>query len=535
MDGRPGGDRSIDPAELLRGALEKIVFFECRVSQLESELKAAVQTAERARGDAAAAHRKAVGLEEALAVARGTRAEAERSAAELAERVRLLEAERERLLQGLQDQARLAGAPAAEGGAPGDQVDLAGFISELRAEIETLRAFKAGVEQAAPRPPTLARDASVGAIGGALAEAGRASLTARDAGALRARLTTESDRILFEEAIERLRAEDPAVRLRAVQRLEALGPKSAAPLLAAAVGREPEAEVKIALLAALARVEEPFAADLAAAALGDARAAVRAAALDAYGRLAKEAAEPRILAALGDASPIVRRRAALLLGFSRGTQADAALAAALRDADPGVARAAAAALAGRPSAEAQRALAGALEHRDVRVRRAAAETLRGWSGERVDGEAPDHERRFAARRIAERLAAMEPTELRRAVVGAAGRERPAALVVHAFGREAAGRRTLLASAARPAAKPAPVMARAAVAVVAAPAPRAAVAVVEQADEEAVLAELRGSLRGRSLEELSALLGAPASRLDGSLRALAARGAVVERGPRWYVG
>ena len=54
MDGRrPSGDRASDPGELLRSVLEKIVFFECKVAQLESELAAARQVAERARADAA--------------------------------------------------------------------------------------------------------------------------------------------------------------------------------------------------------------------------------------------------------------------------------------------------------------------------------------------------------------------------------------------------------------------------------------------------------------------------------------------------
>ncbi len=152
MDGRPPGDRSIDPAELLRGALEKIVFFECRVSQLESELRAATQTAERASADASASHRKAVELEGALAAARGAREEAGRRSSELEERVRLLEGERERLLAGLVEQARVAGAPGVEGDMAGDQADLAGFIAELRGELEELRRFKAGVTVAAGPP-----------------------------------------------------------------------------------------------------------------------------------------------------------------------------------------------------------------------------------------------------------------------------------------------------------------------------------------------------------------------------------------------
>jgi hypothetical protein len=555
MDGRPPGDRSIDPAELLRGALEKIVFFECRVSQLESELRAAVQTAERASGDASSTHRKAVELEGALAAVRGARDENGRRAAELTERVRLLEGERERLLAGLVEQARVSGAPGSAGDDAGDQADLAGFIAELRGELEELRRFKAGVEGASasftPAPAAAgtrgapAAHASVGEIAGRLSGEGRVGISARDAGSLRGQLKTETDRVLFEEAVERLRAVDPAARLRAVQRLEALGPKTAAPLLAAAVGREQDAEVKAALLGALGRVGEPFASDIAAAALSDRSATVRGAALDALSRLAPDAAEHRVLGALADESPFVRRRAALLLACSKSPQADEALAAALRDGDSGVARAAAAALAGRPSAEAQRALAHALEHADVRVRRSAAETLGRWTGELVDGDAPDHERRRAARRIAEKLAAMAPAEVRSAVVGAAEKRRPSGISIHRFSGRSPGRATVPASASAPRSAPASAAAKpkARVAVVASVASPLTPALSPAGEgeressplESSILAELRAALRGRGVAELAELLSAPAAQVEAELSGLAARGAAVARGPRWYVG
>src|SRR5512138_242678 len=150
MDGASGGSRAIgDPEGLLRGALEKIVFFECRVSQLESELAAARTAAERARGDAGRAERRALDLEQALAADRAGRADAERRAEESGDRVRLLEAERERLLGGLVDRARVSGAAEADDGdAEEGSADLAGFIAELRAEIDALRTFKAQAEAA---------------------------------------------------------------------------------------------------------------------------------------------------------------------------------------------------------------------------------------------------------------------------------------------------------------------------------------------------------------------------------------------------
>jgi hypothetical protein len=134
------------PEELLRSALEKIVFFECRVASLEHELEAARGIAARARAEADAARRREGELDAVLAQSRREQAFASANAAELAERVRLLEAERERFLSGMVERARVAGAPAEEGGDAGDESDLAGFIAELRAEIESLRAWKRAAE-----------------------------------------------------------------------------------------------------------------------------------------------------------------------------------------------------------------------------------------------------------------------------------------------------------------------------------------------------------------------------------------------------
>ena len=74
-DGSAGYDIgvAVDPEGILRSALEKIVFFECRVSQLESELAAAKAAAERARADAAEARRREVELGQALSAASSRR------------------------------------------------------------------------------------------------------------------------------------------------------------------------------------------------------------------------------------------------------------------------------------------------------------------------------------------------------------------------------------------------------------------------------------------------------------------------------
>jgi HEAT repeats len=566
---------TIDPEDLLRGALEKIVFFECRVSQLESELAAARQVAERARGDAAVARRRETELERAIADERGVRAEATTRADELSERVRLLETERERLLTGLVERARLGGAPDSDGDAPDEGgADLAGFIAELRAEIEDLRAFKAAAEAGLatagahvarmPRkdaPETMLRMAE------RFEATGRAGLTGRDADELKAVLPTRSDRVLYERAMDELAAAEPGRRVRAARTLEALGSKTAAPLLAAALGRETDGDVKAAFLGALARFKEPFAADLARRELGDSRAQVRVAALEALAAVAEGDSLDALTGALRDGSSVVRRRAVILLGFARGGRVEGALATALGDADPGVARAAAAALSGRPSAAAQNALARALEHADAGVRRSAAGALGRWTDAPVEADAPAHERRRVARRIAEKLASLSDAEVRTAVLAGAGTgARTSASAAGgsrvASASAAGGSRVARVSAAGgldiASAQPAPERisksvrgdpstgsgeprtdvvperavrsARVAVAVLEAE----AVASAAPGLEDQVLAEIRMALRGCAAGDLERALGAAPDRIAASLHTLAARGAVALRGTRWFM-
>jgi HEAT repeat protein len=588
MDGGSSNSRHIqDPEALLRSALEKIVFFECRVSQLESELAAARTTAERARGDASGGRRREVELEQALAGERGQRAEVERRAAEAEERIRLLETERERLLGGLVERARVSGAPESSGEpAPdGGQADLAGFIAELRAEIEALRTFKiaavaAGFHDGAAPPAARApgrEHATVAELGGRFDAAGRVGLGSADAARMKELLATRADRALYERSMDDLSAPDAGRRLRAVRALEALGSRAAAPLLAAALGREPEAEVKAALLSALARFKEPFAADLAAREMQDGRPAVRIAALEALAAVAGRDADEKLSGALSDESPLVRRRAALLLGFTAGDRAEEALAIAVCDPDRGVARAAAAALSGRPSARAQGALARGLEHGDPSVRRAAAAALGRLSGEIIDAEGSVSARRAGSRRIAEKLASMDGEQLRAAVLRSAATAKATAerVIARTTATQTpphpdplprfAGAREIVSTSPTSAAAPSPlpeIRTRGEAALIAggplgghrgrgqgegapatapsfAPAARTAVAVLEEpADgrdlEARVVTEIRAALRGCSADGLAAVLAAPAPRIEAALATLGARGAVERRGTRWFM-
>jgi hypothetical protein len=287
-------------------------------------------------------------------------------------------------------------------------------------------------------------------------------------------LHTRADRVLYVRAMDDLSAQEPAARTRAIRQLAALGARASAPLLSAALGREPDAGVKVALLEALGRFQEPFAAGLAVRELDDARPEVRAAALETLAAVSQEAALPHLARRLGDPSPMVRRRAAVLLGFARGEVAEAALAGALRDADASVARAAAAALSGRSSDSTRRAL----------------------------------------------------EKYQRAVPAPRAPPPPAPVAIRP--RASA---PVLTPVAAPSALAAAPRSRAAVAVLEAPAPATAPTGGGPL-EAAVLLELRGALRGRTTGELAQVCGAPAGRIDAILEVLAGRGAVARRGPRW---
>ena len=519
-DGLVEAGLSGNPEGLLRGALEKIVYFECRLSQLESELSAARDVASREKESAANARARETAAAAELARTRSELDGARHRESELSERVRLLEGERERFLTGLIDQARIAGAPG-EGLPAGEEADLAGFIAELRAEIDRLRPWKLAAEAAGMRLdegalPTIPPHAAVGEIARGFEAAGRLGMTRAEAVRMEQGMESRAERSLYESSMEDLASSDRHSRRRAADALRAMGSRAAAPLVAAAVGRERDEEVKVALLSALASLGEPAVAEVAARELSDARPSVRGAALDAVAALSGDAAEPRLLAALGDPSPLVRRRAVLLLGFARGPGVEEALRATLADRDAGVARTAALALSGRPTATAQGALARALDHGEESVRRVASTAVARWCGESVAAAAPAEDRRRAARRIAEKLSAVGATALHDAVV------------------------------ADPAAAPRPLAARAAVPRPAAPlaAPpsatarlaRTAVAVVELPSgdlspaEAAVLLEIRSALRGRTPDEIARIVPDGGDRV---LAALVARGAAVKRGVRYF--
>jgi len=71
--------------------------------------------------------------------------------------------------------------------------------------------------------------------------------------------------------------------------------------------------------------------------------------------------------------------------------------------------------------------------------------------------------------------------------------------------------------------------RTAVAVLDAPEPAAP----GQGLEATLVAEVRAALRGCTADDLAAATGEPHARIEASLQALAARGALALRGTRWF--
>jgi hypothetical protein len=479
---------------------------------------------------AAAARAREVEMETLLAQTRSALSALKSRSVELEERVRLLEAERQRFLAGLVERAQVAGAPDSGDELQGEQADLAGFIAELRSDIERLKRWKATAEKAGiiiddgagPQPTQPVPPVPV--LAARFEKDGRLGVAAGDADHLKERLATRAERSLYETSMEDLATVDPARRKRAADCLRALGSPASAPLLAAALGRESDPTVKTALLSALAAIGEPSAAALALREISDTRPEVRAAALDAAAALAKESVEPALVGALGDPSPLVRRRAVLLLGFLPGAAAADALAAMLADRDPGVARAAALSLSGRPNVRAQSALTKALDHREPAVRRFAADAVSRWSGETIDPNSPSVERRRAARRVADKLATLEEGALRKAVIRGPTNAVPIEKPMTAFpGMVACGEAGPPSARGRIHRRDEPTAAGPE----AFPSATAAL-------EETLVGEIRSALRGRTPEELSQLAKAEPAVVATLLATLVQRGTLSQRGSRFFI-
>ena len=356
---RPDTERALAAPELLRAAMEKVVFFEWRLGEMAAELAAAQSRAaaaelERARlaeqrseaeREAEAARQHAHALEEergrlssllarpAQAAAEYAAAQAERArsaalAANLAEARREIErqrAERDRWLDERLSQA--LGSGDSEG-------SLAAFISELRGEVIALRERQKQCEEllrqagipppsswshpppaAAPRRDAVEQARTLWSQGRLAAPAdpvpAARTVTAPAPAAAPASRPGAAATALAEQCLRGLAARDPARREQAARHLAAMPVPAAAPALASALGAETDPRARAQMAVALVACGGAAAADVVAGLQSDPEPLVRLSALDALCSLADRAADALRVAARDD-SPAVRRRAAAI-------------------------------------------------------------------------------------------------------------------------------------------------------------------------------------------------------------------------------
>ncbi len=527
------------PEEFLRGALEKIVFLECRVSQLNAELTTERAAMLREKEAAAVVRAREVELEMLLAQARSTESTMKMRIIELEERVRLLESERELFMAGFVDRAKVVSAPGKDDDEnPAEQTDLAalaGFIAELREKIEQLKLWKSAaqkagiaIEESCVSQPSKSIP-TISSIADHFEKAGRLGTVTNETNRIKEQFATQAEHSLYQTSMRDLESIDPVCRKRAADCLRALGSQAASPLITAALDQESNPEVKVALLRALEKVGEPSAVTLAIREIADQHPEVRAAALDTTAALAKEHAQSALVGALSDSSSFVRRRAVLLLSFIPGSTVTDSLTSMLSDPDQSVARVAALALSGRPDLKAQSALVKALNHEELVVRRCAADAVKSWSGEVVDPDASSVERRRAVRKVTDKLTKLDEVTLRKAVmqapIGAATADRRST-----FNRiqEPSPFIPIASKQNNTETDKTVIVKHTSVPVVPVPEEK------HSTLEDSLIGEIRTSLRGRTAEELSHLINAELPAVTELLTMLVKKGTISQRGPRFFM-
>ncbi|MER2562096.1 MAG: HEAT repeat domain-containing protein [Myxococcaceae bacterium] len=395
------------PDALLKSALEKIVYFEARATQLTNDLSTACAERERLRADLAQASQREIDLRRVIAEleVRATRAHAEREeSAHLAEALRR---ERAELLGKILEASKLNHADGH------DPFNLASFISELRSEVLLRR------EQDEANGTPLLVNAPVEAL--VAAEEPEPSFITKEAEKLESqgRLTVSKDELaslerafpfpgrseetLFGFSVRELTAPDPSARARAAERLTALAHPAAAPALATALHAETEAVVKVALLNALSTLAKVEAVPVIVPQLSAKAAEVRIAALKALLKLDPTQAGPHLAGAVKDPDPAVRRRASLLALGLRGAAALELGETAIRDENPDVRSLAALVLGASGMESARPWLMQAMRDPELRVRRSASQALSRQLGQDVSQlvELDEAQRRREVRRLAQ--------------------------------------------------------------------------------------------------------------------------------------
>ncbi|MBS2028671.1 MAG: HEAT repeat domain-containing protein [Deltaproteobacteria bacterium] len=482
------------PESLLKSALEKVVFFECRIDQLEADLAATSAERDRLKAELSQFAARELHLKQELTELQTRYLGARRELEEEQSRNTTLRAERERWLTTMAEATRIREA----GEGPQGEMDLAGFIAELRAEVEALRSGQKLERAVLPVAPP--QDAAQLAVG--MAQEGRIGFTERDRKELvrTARFETRAEETVFAFSLRELSSPHGDGRARAAQRLGALKSREAAAALAAALNAESDASVKPALIEALAATGGEEALPLLSPHLRDRQVPVRLAALEAAVKLGGASCTREIDRALSDESPRVRRRAALLAGSFGPTAGAPLLAHASADSDASVRRVAALAQAAFGGELARKALLGAADDDDLSVRRAAWQALSRLFTEPLLSVAdePSVRRRREIRRL-------EATPLKPLTLA---ESKP------------------LEAVAQAAFTPAPVVEEAVVE------PEPAPVVDDAALTEQLLSEVASSLRGRTLAELNAI--APEAAVARAAATLLGEGRLVRRNQRFFL-
>jgi HEAT repeat protein len=533
------------PDALLKSALEKIVYFEARATQLTNDLETANAERERLRGELGHASQRELELRRVIAEleVRSTRAHQEREeAATVAEALRR---ERAELLGKILEASRLN----SDGH---DPFDLASFIAELRSEVLLRRERDAGgatpvlvnaattSTTAAPAPTAEPTPVShVTKTAEALEAQGRLTVSKEDLASLERAFpfAGRSEETLFGFSVRELSAPDTAARARAAERLTALAHPAAAPALATALHAETEASVKVALLGALSALAKVEAVPVVLPQLSSASPEVRIAALKALLKLDPSQAGPHLAAAVKDPDPAVRRRASLLALGLRGTAALELGETAIRDDNADV-RSLAALVLGASGVESARPwLMQAMRDPELRVRRSASQAMSRLLGQDVSQlvELDEAQRRREVRRLAQVPANPVKAKLVAALPKpVAAQAAPGQRATHHADHSAS------ANVVERTAHAQPVHTGPAHLAVAAPA-RVAVAVVEEtvaAPDPAVLAgvlvELRAAIRGQPADALASALSTSLESVRAACAALMERGQVVRRGHKYFV-
>jgi hypothetical protein len=555
------------PDALLKSALEKIVYFEARAEQLHHELLSTREELEHLRRELTQSEERELALRREVAEleVRLGRLGADRD--ELTRLNQALRTERSQLLGKLLEASRIRTSDRREEeDEDGLGIDLASFISQLRSEAlgrpaealtvpaQSALAYpwpaQAEVEAPAPALAVVGASAATASVSPVVQHAQRLFLEGRLAvspGQM-AELAGGHDETLFGFSVRELSAPDATSRVRAAERLKALGQPAAAPALATALHAEKDPLVQVALLAAFAEVGKEEGVLVVSPLLASTVPEVRIAALKALLTLAPREAAPHLAQAVKDPDRSVRRRASLLALGLEGEGARRLGEEAIHDADPEVRSLAALALGAGSGESARMMLLEALKDPEVRVRRSAAQSLSRILGQDVSSVVDMDEGR--RRREIRRLAAL-PVQPVRASLSAKAPPPPRVVEPAPVAPPAPAPAPVVQAARPSAAAPAhraPAPAATAPAQVAraatAPAQAARAAAPARASRPApaspvealcgpLMSEIRVAIRGRSLGELASGLSASPQLAEEALALLVARGAIIRRGHKYF--